>query len=403
MTAIAALVSIADARHIVLSAAVPVSATERVTLARAHGRVLARDVLASADVPPFDRAAMDGYAVMADDTEGATREGPRELRVVGSFYTGERPSAAVTRGECTAIATGAPLPEGADAVVMVEETTTAGGKTVAVLSPVRRGQHVGARASDLTAGEVVVRAGELLTPARVGALAAAGAAAIDVYVRPAVAILPTGNEIVAPGEPLGPGQIHDINGFTLAAIVEQHGGTPHVMPPAADDRTALASALDRAAAAADIVVLSGGSSVGDRDLVVDVLHARGEVLFHGISIKPGKPTAFGRAGGKPVLGMPGNPTSCLTNAYLLLVPLLRAAARLPAHQPRILRLPLGRRIASTAARHQFYTVRIEGDSVVPAFKGSGEITSMSRADGYIEIPAGVASVEPGAAVDVTLF
>ena len=222
------------------------------------------------------------------------------------------------------------------------------------------------------------------------------------YARPRIAILSTGNEIVEPGRPLGPGQIYDINQFTLSSILSAHGGIAVALPAAPDTIEALSSAID-GALAEDVLVFSGGSSVGERDLILDVLRARGEVLFHGVAVKPGKPTVFGRIEGKPVLGMPGYPTSCLSNAYMFLIPMVRRMARLPDHQPRTVRAPLARRIVSTTGRHQFYTVRLENGVVVPAFKASGDITSMSQADGYVEIPAQVDIVEAGELVDVKLF
>ena len=225
---------------------------------------------------------------------------------------------------------------------------------------------------------------------------------VEVYARPRIAILSTGNEIVEPGQPLGPGQIYDINRFTLTAITEAHGGIAVALPTAADTLDALSAAID-AALAEDVLVFSGGSSVGERDLILDVLLKRGEVLFHGVAVKPGKPTVFGQVGGKPVIGMPGYPTSCLSNGYMLLVPMLRRMARLPAHRAQTTRVPLARRIVSTTGRHQFYTVRIADGTAMPAFKASGDITSMAHADGYIEIPAHVDIVEAGEIVDVKLF
>ena len=187
-------------------------------------------------------------------------------------------------------------------------------------------------------------------------------------------------------------------------MIREHGGTPVPLRTANDDLESLRAAVDAAAGAgADMIVFSGGSSVGERDLVLDVIRERGDVIFHGIAVKPGKPTAFGRIGGTPVLGMPGYPTSCLSNAYILLVPLLRRIARLPAHQPLTRHLPLARRIVSTAGRHQFYTVAIVNGTAVPAFKASGDITSMSQADGYIEIPTHTDIVEAGDVVEVKLF
>ena len=391
-----------EAMALVREAAIPIDRTELVPLREANGRVLAAEAIAALDVPPFDRAAMDGYAVIAEDTFGAGRYDPKILRCVERVHTGEVPSRRVERGECIEIATGAPMPSGADAVVMVEETEKTDPDHVGVSTPVYPGQHIGRRAADIAAGLPLLAAGELLNPSRIGALAAVGVFEVEVYARPRVAVLSTGNELVEPGRPLGPGQIYDINHFTLAAVIGTHGGIPLSHPPAPDSITDLVAAI-RTAAQADVVVFSGGSSVGERDLILDALQQVGEVLFHGIAVKPGKPTVFGKIGHVPVFGMPGYPTSCLSNAYMMLVPALRQIARLPEYHPRTVSLPLSRRIVSTTGRHQFYTVRIENGIAVPAFKASGDITSMSRADGYIEIPAQTDIVEAGQMVDVKLF
>jgi len=395
-------IPLSDALGLLLTGAQPIARTERVTLDAASGRVVSQPVLARVDVPPFDRAAMDGYAVVANDTFGATRGEPRVLTRTETIYTGDKPGLILKPGECIEIATGAPVPAGADAVVMVEETDRAGTDRVAFFTPVYPGQNIGRRAADITAGQVIVGDGERLNPSRVGALAATGLLEVDVFARPRVAIISTGNEIVDPGQPLAPGQIYDINRYTLSAVVSEHGGIALPLRTAADDLAALNAALDQTRDA-DIVVFSGGSSVGERDLVLDAIRDRGDVVFHGIAVKPGKPTAFGHVDGRPVLGMPGYPTSCLSNAYILLVPLLRRIARLPEHQPRTAHLPLGRRIVSPTGRHQFYTVRIADGTAVPAFKASGDITSMSRADGYIEIPTHTDIVDAGEVVQVTFF
>jgi molybdenum cofactor synthesis domain-containing protein len=385
-------IPLAEALALLLEGLAPVTAVEQVSLADAAGRVLARPVTASADVPPFDRAAMDGYAVVAEDTFGATRSDPRVLRHAGAVFTGEVPSRAVARGECIEIATGAPMPDGADAVVMVEETERSDDGGLRIFTPVYPRQNVGRRGADIIAGQVILRPGDLLNPSRVGALAATGTAAVSVFARPGVAVISTGNEIVDPGQPLGAGQIYDINRFTLSAVIREHGGTPLPIRTAGDSLEELTSAL-ASAKDADIIVFSGGSSVGERDLVIDLMKRAGEVVFHGIAVKPGKPT----------FGMPGYPTSCLTNAYVLLVPVLRVLARLPAQSIRVERMPLAARISSTANRHQFYTVRVQDGRAVPAFKASGDITSMSQADGYIEIDAGTIAVEAGTIVDVKFF
>ena len=295
------------------------------------------------------------------------------------------------------------MPAGADAVVMVEETAAAGDH-IQMRVPAAPGRNIGRRGADIMTGDLVVRAGDVLTPSRIGALAAIGRAEVTVYAKPRVAILSTGNEVVEPGRPLEAGQIYDVNRFTLAAIVAAHGGVPQPHKAAQDTIEALAEALE-ACGDADLIVFSGGSSVGERDLVVDLIAARGEMIFHGIAVRPGKPTAFALVGGHrdPFFGMPGNPTSCLSNAYILLIPFLRAIARLPPHTPRTVRVPIGQRIASAAGRHQFYTVRLRDGAAYPAFKGSGDITSLSQADGYIEIPADQSVVEEGAVVEVMLF
>jgi molybdopterin molybdotransferase len=402
MRPFASVIPLDEARMILAAAARPLTRVERVELAALSLRVLAEDVTADADVPPFARAMMDGYAVRAADTTGATRDAPRALMVAGRVFTGEVFPGQVAGGTCVEIATGAPLPSGADAVVMVEDTMAGPDGHVAIATSVARGQHVGRAGADILHGATVLRAGDWLLPGRVGVLASLGRTAANVVARPRVAIISTGNEVVAPGEPLGPGQIYDINRHTLAAVAARHGAVPVAFGVAGDTLEALDRVVDTAIHC-DLVVFSGGSSVGDRDLVLDVLRRRGSVAFHGVATRPGKPTAFGHIAGVPVFGMPGNPTSCLTNAYVLLAPFLRRLAGLPAERPHVVQAPLTRRISSGAGRHQFYTVRLVAGGVEPAFKASGDITSIAHADGYLEIAADVTAVEAGTLVDVVLF
>jgi molybdopterin molybdotransferase len=395
-------ISLEEARRRLEAAVRPVTRMERVAIEAAAGRVAAADVTSPMDVPPFARSAMDGYAVVAADTAGASKSAPARLRQLDRIYTGQISSVTITPGTCAEIATGAPLPAGADAVVMVEETAKSGDGAIEIFSPTMAGHNIGRRGADIAAGDRVLSSGDVLSPARIGALAAIGCVDVEVFAKPRVAILSTGNEVVEPGQTRTPGQIFDVNRFTLGAIVSAHGGVPEPRRPAQDTIDALVAALD-ACAQTDLVVFSGGSSVGERDLVVDAIAARGEMIFHGIAVRPGKPTAFARVKGTPFFGMPGNPTSCLSNAYILLVPFLRAIARLPPNTPRTMQAPLGRKIVSAAGRHQFYTVRLRDGVAYPAFKGSGDITSLSQADGYIEIPSDQSVVEEQAMVTVTLF
>jgi len=394
-------ISLDEARAIIARSLRPIERIERIPLGEAHGRVLAEEVVAPADVPPFSRAAMDGYAVRAADTTGATPAQPVILTCIEKVFTGQMPSLAVGRGQCTEIATGAVMPQGADSVVMVEQTD-AEGTAVRIFAAADTGQNIGRQGADISRGQVVMRAGEVLNASRVGAIAALGRAHVDAYARPRVAILSTGNEIVEPGQPLQPGQIYDINRFTVAAVVAAHGGAPIAHRTAADTIPDLERALDDCLED-DVLVFSGGTSVGERDLILDALRNRGEMLFHGISVKPGKPTAFGLVNRKPFFGMPGYPSSCLLNTHILLVPALRVIARLPAIERRTMTLPLARRVVSAKDRHQFYTVRVADGEAIPAYKASGDITSMSQADGYFEIAADTDAVEQGALVDVTLF
>jgi len=395
-------ISLEAARALIDGVVRPIERTERVRIDHASGRVVARPVEAQADVPPFARAAMDGYAVRAADTFGASTHDPRVLAWVETVFTGQVPTRPVGAAQCTEIATGAPVPDGSDAVVMVEDTEKQTDHTVRIFSPVYPGQNVTRQGADIRAGQPVLHPGDVLNPSRIGAVAALGVLEVEVYAQPRVAILSTGNEVVDPGQPLKPGHIYDINKFTLSTVLREHGACPVPYPTAPDNVPDLERALNDCLAE-DVVLFSGGSSVGERDLILDVVERMGDVLFHGIAVKPGKPTLFGTINGKPVFGMPGYPTSCLSNAYMLLIGPLRRLARLPDWTPRTARLPLGQRVVSTTGRHQFYTVRIVDGQAMPAFKASGDITSMSQADGYIEIPAQVDVVEKGESVTVTLF
>jgi molybdopterin molybdotransferase len=395
-------IALDEARAIIERAIRPIDRTELLSLLQANGRVLAQDIFSTADVPPFSRAGMDGYAVRAEDTSGASRTTPRMLRRIETIYTGQVPQKRVGSGECAEIATGAPVPEGADAVVIVEETDVDERGLVSVFAPVSVRQNIGRQGSDIQRGQQVLPTGTLLNASRLGSIAALGLTEIAVYAKPRVAILSTGNEIIEPGQPLAPGQIYDINRVTVSAVVSDNGGLPIPYRTAADTIEDLQRAVDECLEQ-DVMVFSGGSSVGERDLILDVVAARGEMLFHGIAVKPGKPTAFGRIEGKLLFGMPGYPTSCLSNAYILLAPALRRLAHLPQQLVRSLRLPLGTRVVSAPGRHQFYSVRVENGVAMPAFKASGDITSMSQADGYIEIPAEVEMVEAGTMVEVKVF
>jgi len=401
MRPLKALISLDEALTMAVDLVRPVDRTEAVPLLDSLRRIVAEDVTSTLDVPLTDRAAMDGYAVLAKDTFPAGKFKPAQLHVLETLYADSVPTKRVTKGRCTEVATGSTLPNGADAVVMVEDTERER-DAVKIYKPVHPGEHVSRQGEDIRKGSIVVRTGEWITPAKLGALAAIGRDRVTVFAKPRVAVLSTGDEVVPPGKPIRPGQVYDINSNTMASVVRENGGEPLLLGRVADRMETLRAAV-RKAIAADLVVFSGGSSVGEKDMIIDVLRSMGDLLFHGIAVKPGKPTVLGRVRGKAVLGMPGYPTSCLSNCYLLLVPMLRKMARLPPPLERVVEAPMAKRLVSVIGRVEFHTVRLEDGLAVPAYKESGAITSMAHADGYIEIPANVDLVERGETVRVVLF
>lgn len=401
MKPIKSLISFADALSIVMENVIPIDATEFVSLGNASGRVVSEDIIAQVDVPHFSRAAMDGYAIHAEDTFSAGSLNPVMVKIAGVVHAGEMFKGTLKRGEAVQVATGSPIPDGADAVVMVEDTEREG-DCVKIYKRVPPGANVSDAGSDIKKGDVVVKKGSLLNPSKIGAIAAVGIGRVNVYRKPQVAIIPTGDEIIEPGEELRKACVYDVNSFTVSALVKDNGGEPKIFSRVKDSKDELSRTLDHALSY-DIVIITGGSSVGEKDILVECMEERGRVLFHGIAVKPGKPTIFGIIDSKPVFGMPGNPTSCLTNSYAMLVPVLRKIARLPEKKSVIERYPLSRRVTSTIGRHQFLPVRIENGKAHPCFKESGAITSMSIADGYIEIPSHVDLLEKGEPVDVIFF
>jgi molybdopterin molybdotransferase len=323
------------------------------------------------------------------------------LKLIGELHAGEVPEERISAGECIQIATGAMMPAGADAVVMVEDTEAENGR-VKVFKSSYPGANVGKKGEDIKKGVSVVREGFVLEPGRVGVLASQGMSQVRVYEKPKVAVLPTGEEVVEVGKKLSRGQVYDINSHTISSVVKENGGIPVRIGIAGDSLEELKSTISQALKN-DLVVLSGGSSVGERDLLVDVLQGWGEILFHGIQVRPGKPTIFAMVQGKPLMGMPGYPTSCLINTYLFILPAVRKMAHLPPRRGETVEARLSRRIQGSVGRKQFLTVKIDGDEAVPVFKASGAITSVAEADGYIEIAQNIDILEKGEPVTVTLF
>jgi len=395
------LISREEAIKRIMNSVKPVERTETIPIEESSGRVLAEDVVAKEDVPPFTRAAMDGYAVKAEDTYGASQQNPRTLKLAAVLHAGESASVTINKGECVRIATGCPVPLGADAVVMVEFTDEKEGN-VSVFDAVHPGANISPRGEDMKKDEAVLKKGETVTPAKVGVLAALGQRTVSVYEKPLVVVVPTGTEICEPGAKLGKGQIYDVNTYTLASILSANGAHVTRSPVVPDSFESLKSAVIRFLSH-DLIVFSGGSSVGERDLLVKVLEETGKVVFHGVQMKPGKPTLFGMVEGKPVFGMPGYPTSCLSNAYVFLVPVIRVMARLPPVKPNTVKAKMGKQFVSGSGREQFLPVKLKNGKAYPTFKKSGDITSLAKADGYIILPVNLDVIEEGEEVAVTLF
>lgn len=399
--ALKTLISFNEAMEILLSHAKSVEKIEFVNIEEVDGRVLAEDIIAPFNVPHFDRSAMDGYAVIAEDTFSASLRNPATLTLSGSVMTGEIPEGNVERGKCFKIATGAMIPDGADSVVILEDTEITEDK-VLVYKPVFPGANITKKGGDIKKGSLILKKGTILTPSKIGVLASLGIKEIKVFKKPEIALIPTGNEIVSLEKPLQMGKVYNINSYTLSALINENGCVPVVFPICPDDEKELRKSL-KEALRHDLVVVIGGSSVGERDIVMDVLKETGEILFHGIAVKPGKPTLAGISMGKLILGMPGHPTSCLSNGYMLLIPILRKIANLPPKKFQTVKGKLSKRISATIGRMQFLSVKLNGEGVVPVFKESGTITSMAEADGYIEIPGNKELLERGEEVEVKLF
>ena len=385
-------------------------APETVSLGDALGRVLAEDVLAEVDVPGFDRSNMDGFAVRAEDTFGATETEPVRLRCnAESIATGVAPKQEVAPGTATSIATGGMLPRGADAVVPVEDTDLDDeGRTVIVRRATAPGGAVSFAGTDMGRGETVLFSGTRLTSRDTGVLAAIGRDRVVVVRRPRVAILSTGDEIVAPGAPLAPGFVYDSNARILADAVREIGGEPLLAAAIRDDEVALRAGLEGALAAADVVLLSGGTSKGEGDLCARVVGELAPgILVHGVALKPGKPICLAASGRRPVAILPGFPTSAVFTFHELVAPVIRRMAGLAAERRETREARLAVRTLSERGRLEYLLVGLVaqpdgGLAAYPMGKGSGSVTAFSRADGFVRIARNVEQVDAGARVDVTL-
>jgi len=384
---------------------------EDVALDAAAGRVLAEDVVSEVDLPDFMRSTMDGYAVQAASTFGATEGNPAYLTIKGVVEMGESPAFTIASGEAAKIATGGMLPDGADSVVMIEHTEAIDDTTIEAYKSVAPGQHVLERGEDVRKGDILLAGGRKLRAQETGLLAAFGQETIHVYRKPVIAIISTGDEIVPVNAIPAPGQVRDINTYTLATLVQEAGGVPVTFEIVQDNFESLLDACTTALSQANMVLISGGSSVGTRDFTIEVLEAlpEAEVLVHGIPISPGKPTILARSRKQAVWGLPGHVTSAMVVFEIVVRPFIEHIAGLSLTQPKSFRPSalLSRNLSSAQGRIDYIRVRlIEKEGILwaePILGKSGLINTMVKADGLIEIGLNSEGLDKGTKVEVILF
>ena len=382
--------------------------SESVALGDALGRVLATDLVAPVDVPAFDRSNVDGFALVASDSFGAMEEQPRHVRLNREVLSpGIVPAIAVATGRATPIATGGMLPRGADAVLMIEHSD-ASNDTLEIRRPVTAGENVSYAGTDIARGETALRAGTVLTSREIGVIAALGLASVEVHRRPRVAIFSTGNEIVAPGEPMRPGAVYDSNAAIIGAAVEELGCVPVHLGVIPDDERALADALRRGLDE-DVVIFSGGTSKGAGDLSYRMVATLADpgIVAHGVALKPGKPICLAVTGSKPVVVLPGFPTSAIFTFHEFVAPVLRAYAGLPIERRASVTATLPMRVNSERGRTEYLLVGLvqaeAGLAAYPMGKGSGSVTTFSNADGFITIDQHTEILDANSVVDVQLL
>ena len=383
--------------------------TEKVALENSLDRVLAEDVFSTIDVPSFDRAAMDGFAVLAEDTFSVDEQHAVKLKVLGELEAGDASEYDASRGQAVEIATGAPIPKGANAVVMVEFTKKENGD-VAVFRPVSPGENVTSAGSDVMSGELLLRKFQIITPREVGLLAAAGVEQVSVYRKPRVTIFSSGNELIKPGHALTFAKLYDVNGPAITAAVTECGGQPRFMGILPDNFETIKNRLKEALEESDVVISSGSTSSGPGDLVYRAVDELGEpgVLVHGLTIKPGKPALVGLAGNKLIFGLPGYPTSALMIFHVLVAPIIRRLANKADVQPTKVQAFSSMKFFKARGRRELLPIQLIAQpngqlSAYPMQSGSGAISSFALADGFADFPETQEYVDEGESMEVELF
>ncbi len=398
------LVSLKESREII-SGIVREIPNEQVTLDQALFRVLAEDIVSEIDVPHFRKSAMDGFAVIASDTFEASNTNPKKLKIIDSVIAGVVSKEKLNSGECIEISTGAPMPEGANAVIMVEYTEKENEKIIFYKS-VAPGDNVIKIGSDVKKNSVLLTKGTLLDSRITGLLSSIGRQSVLVKKIPRISVLSTGNEIISLDEKLKEGKIYDINSRTLIDSVREIHCIPVDLGVAKDDKSLIKRRILEGVEKSDLVIMSGGSSLGSEDLTRDVVQDLGELLVHGIAVKPGKPVVVGRIKGKAFIGLPGYPTSALSSFHIMIKPVIHAMLGMKEVE-NFVQARLSRKVASTIGRYEFLAVKLERSEeelrAIPVMKGSSAITTLSNADGFVEINENTEVLNKGSMVKVSFF
>ena len=377
--------------------------SEEVLVGESYGRILFEDVYSRMDFPPFNKALKDGFAILAEDSFGASEENPKTLEVIDFLEAGATTDKKVEKGKCIEISTGAAMPEGSESVVMVEYAEKFDGE-VNLLTSATPTQDVARKGSDIEEGKLILKKGDFLNPGKIGVLLSQGFETIEVYKKPTLGVISSGNEITLQGEELSYGKIYDVNGGMIKNAAISCGADAHFLGVMRDDYDEVKQKITQSLEDVDILICSGGTSAGLGDVLNSVLEELGEVHIHGISVQPGKPTIVGVINDKLVIGLPGNPVSALMifNAFSA-EPLTKLAGINKNFELETVKGKMTRRIHSPVGRMQYQLVKVDGEEVHPIFKDSGAIFSLSSADGYVKVPKSVELLDEGEEVEVYLF
>ena len=387
-----------DAVELIIEKTVQLSVeSEKVNIHNACGRVLACDIVSPENVPSFDRTTVDGYAVNAADTFGAGASIPAQLEIAGEILMGENADFSLRRGQCAKISTGGMLPKGADAAVMVEHTDSDNGLCL-VYKSVALGENITKKGDDISAGETALKKGTLISPSQIGVFAALGITDVQVYKKPIIAVISTGDEIVKDNPK--PGQIRDVNTFLLSAAIKESGCDVFEYGAVADKKEEIENAVKECVKTSDAVIISGGSSAGARDMTVDIIDTLGKAYFHGIAMKPGKPTIFGIINGKPVFGLPGHPLAAYFVFRLIVNEYIGKLMNMSPKKPSGNGI-LAENIPSNHGREEFLCVKMnENNEIVPLHTKSGIISVLSEATGFIRIPRNAEGTNKGTVMEI---